>query len=72
MPMLKEPHVIQAERLHQEILRKMSFARKWEQVCSLRAVAWNLKAARLRSQHPEWFESQIQETVREMFLYGST
>ena len=32
--------------------------------------ARELKAAGLRSQHPDWSESEVQEKVREIFLYA--
>ena len=31
-----------------------------------------LKSAALREQHPEWDEKQIQQKVREIFLYANT
>ena len=34
--------------------------------------ARELKAAGLRSQHPGWTESKVQEKVREIFLYART
>ena len=34
--------------------------------------ARELKAAGLRSQHPGWTESEVQEKVREIFLYART
>lgn len=46
--------------------------KKWEQMVKLREMAWNLKAAYLRKLHPDWNEQQIQEKVREIFLYATT
>ena len=34
--------------------------------------ARELKAAGLRAQHPDWTEKEIQEKVREIFLYAIT
>jgi DNA-binding transcriptional regulator WhiA len=34
--------------------------------------ARQLKAASLRVQHPDWSENQIQEMVKEIFLYAAT
>jgi hypothetical protein len=31
-----------------------------------------LKAAGLREQHPDWSEKQVQEKVKEIFLYATT
>lgn len=50
----------------------MPFSQKLELMSDLRALAWNLKMARIRSQHPEWTEAQIQDEVRKIFLHGST
>ena len=35
-------------------------------------TARELKAAGLRRQHPEWTEQQIDQKVREIFLYART
>lgn len=51
---------------------KRNFAQKWGQVQTLREIAWKLKAARMRSLHPEWSETQVQNAVKEIFLYGIT
>ena len=34
--------------------------------------AWDLKAAGLTAQNQDWSEKQIQEKVREIFLYART
>lgn len=60
------------EEIQNQIYSNMSFAQKWERVCDLRTIAWNLKAARLRSQHADWSEFEVQGAVRKIFLYGST
>jgi hypothetical protein len=61
-----------AEDLRIEIFRKMSFARKLAELGRMRDLAWSLKAAALRSRHPDWTEPQIQRAVREVFLYATT
>jgi hypothetical protein len=33
--------------------------------------AWKLKAAWVRQQHPDWTGQQIEDAVREAFLYAS-
>jgi hypothetical protein len=68
----KKPTSRKAEKLHQDALRKMTFAQKWEQVWVLRETAWRLKAAGIKSLHPDWSESQVQDAVKKVFLYGST
>jgi hypothetical protein len=52
--------------------RRMTPAEKLEIALQLRQAAWELKAAGLRTQHPEWSEEQVQESVREIFLYART
>ncbi len=61
-----------AEEIQVDIYSKMSFAQKWERVWDLRNIAWSLKAVRLRSLNPDWPETQVQDEVRKIFLYGST
>ncbi len=34
--------------------------------------ARRLKAARLRQQHPDWSEEQVQQRVKEIFMYMVT
>lgn len=55
-----------------EIYAKMSPSEKWEQVCRLREMAWAMKSARIRSQHPDWSEDQIFHEVKKIFLYAVT
>lgn len=55
-----------------DIYGGMSFSQKWEQVLKRRETAWALKAAGIRSQHPEWSEQQVQDHVRQIFLYATT
>ena len=61
-----------AEEIQGEIYLKMSFARKWEEVCRLRETAWKLKAAGIRNQHPNWNEREVEAEVRKIFLYATT
>lgn len=60
------------ENMQGHIYKSMSPAEKWNQVCQLRQMAWQLKAAGLRSQHPDWTEEEIQHSVRKIFLYATT
>jgi hypothetical protein len=53
-------------------LQKMSGARKLQSAFALYWEARKLKAARLRVQHPEWTEEQIQQQVREIFMHAVT
>jgi len=47
-------------------------AQKWEAVVKLREMAWELKTAMVRSNHPDWSSEQVYSAVREIFLYAVT
>ena len=53
-----------------EIYRRMTPARRLELGLGLNRAARELKAAALRSQHPDWNDSQVLQAVREAFLYA--
>ena len=55
-----------------EIYKAMTPLRRLEVAGEMYREAWELKAAGLRSQHPDWSEERIQEEVREIFLYART
>ena len=61
-----------AEKIQAKIYSKMSFARKWEEVCRLRETAWALKTAGIRAQYPGWSDQQVETEVRKIFLYATT
>ena len=46
--------------------------RKLELSAQLRELAWELKALGIRSQHPGMPDAEVQERVREIFLYART
>lgn len=46
--------------------------RKLELAAQLRELAWELKALGIRSQHPGMPDAEVQERVREIFLYART
>jgi hypothetical protein len=54
-----------------DALRRMTAEQKLAVAQQLRATAWELKAAGIRAQHPEWPEGEVQAKVREIFLYAS-
>ena len=54
------------------IYRSMTPEQKLKVAMDLYHCARELKAAGLRSQHPGWTESEVQEKVREIFLYART
>ncbi|NLG17983.1 MAG: hypothetical protein GX556_11690 [Fibrobacter sp.] len=50
----------------------MTPAQKWETAKSLRDLAWKLKLTAVRHEHPDWSEEEIENKVKEIFLYAST
>ena len=61
--------------LHPEqkkIYQSMTPEQKVRIALDLYHCAWDLKAAGLRAQVQDWSEKQIQEKVREIFLYART
>jgi len=61
--------------LHPEqkrIFQSMSPEQKLNLVLRLYHSARELKEAGLRAQHPKWTEKQIQQRLREIFLYART
>ena len=65
-------HEQEAERVRIEIYRKMSPADKWRQFCEMYRFAWAVKRAGVREQHPDWTDQQVEDKVREIFLYATT
>ncbi|MEX1113870.1 MAG: hypothetical protein WEB53_01380 [Akkermansiaceae bacterium] len=63
-------HVRHAEQAQDEILRAMSPRRRLEVARELYEVAWQLKAAGLRHEHPDWPEDHILDKLRRVFLTG--
>ena len=55
-----------------EVLRKMTGAQKLKASFAIYWEARRLKAARLRELHPDWSEEQIQQRVKEIFMYAVT
>jgi hypothetical protein len=58
--------------IQNQILAKMSPGKKLEIAMQLYYSARELKAAGLRTDHPDWDEKQVQQAVREAFLYART
>ena len=50
----------------------MSPEEKLEVAMQLYYSARKLKAAGVRAEHPDWDEEQVQQVVREAFLYART
>ena len=57
---------------YRESLRRLSGEQKLRTSFSLYWDARRLKAARLREQHPDWTEAQIEQRVKEIFMYAVT
>ena len=55
-----------------ELLKKMTPEQKLNLSQQLYNSARQLKEAGIRMQHPDWDETQVQQAVREAFLYGRT
>jgi hypothetical protein len=53
-------------------LRRMTGEQKWRTAFGLYWSARKLKAAAVRDQHPDWTEEQVQQRVKEIFLYAVT
>lgn len=56
--------------IQNQILAKMSPGKKLEVAMQLYYSARELKAASVRADHPDWDEKQVQQAVREAFLYA--
>jgi hypothetical protein len=61
-----------AHELQRQLVRAMSPEEKIRASESLRAAAWELKAAWIRSRHPELAESEVQDDVRRWFRDAGT
>ncbi len=53
-------------------LRRMTGAQKLRTAFQMYWGARKLKAARLRQQHPDWTESEVQQRVKEIFRHATT
>jgi Rv0078B-related antitoxin len=53
-----------------QILEAMSPTQKLRAAERLYQSAWQLKAAALRAEHPDWTDEAIRRAVREIFLYA--
>ena len=54
------------------ILRAMTPEQKLRAAEEMYRAALEIKAAALRSQHPDWSEDEVQRKVRDIFLHGRT
>jgi len=67
MRKMHSDHDIQKKRF-----QSISPAQKLQLSLDLNFSARKVKAAFLKSQHPEWTDRQIADKVREIFLYART
>ena len=65
-------HLRKAEQVRREIYRKMTPERKLEITFAMNREVRKFKASWLRQRHPNWTEVQVQDKVREIFLYART
>jgi hypothetical protein len=70
MPSLEESHAIRAQQAQDEIIRAMTPGRRLEVARELYETAWQLKAAGLRREHPDWSEGDVLAKLRRVFLTG--
>lgn len=61
---------MEAREEYFRILRAMTPAQKLDAAARLYWGARDLKAAWLRSQHPDWTDAQVEKAVRDAFLYA--
>ena len=60
------------EQIETAILRRMTPAQKVAVMHALWRQAWDLKAAGVRRQHPEWTSPQVHARVRDIFGGAAT
>jgi len=53
-------------------LRRMTGAQKLRTAFQLYWGARKIKASRLRQQHPEWSEEQVQQRVKDIFMHAAS
>jgi hypothetical protein len=70
--MKNKPHVLDAEKRQHDIFRAMTPGQRWEQFQALRATAWKLKRAGVKSLYPDLSENEIETKVREYFRHART
>ena len=63
-------HAREAEQLQDELIRRMTPGRRLEIARKLYEMAWQLKQAGLRRQHPDWSEEEICAKFRRVFITG--
>jgi hypothetical protein len=65
-------HEQEAKSVQLAIYKRLTYAEKYKQLLELRAFAWSLKKTAVKADHSSWTEEQVEEKVREIFLYART
>jgi hypothetical protein len=63
-------HLEEGERIRSEIYRNMSATQKIRILEDMYWTARQMKTNRLKQQHPDWTDQEIDKKVREIFLCG--
>ncbi|MFT4589398.1 MAG: hypothetical protein ACI9VS_004251 [Candidatus Binatia bacterium] len=58
------------DSVQREIFKRMTPLEKLNAAARLRSSAWDLKAAYLKSRHPDWTNEEIHEAVKRNFMYA--
>lgn len=63
-------HSREAEKLQNQIIRKMSPYQRLATAAKLYTTAWEIKKSALKTMHPDWTEAAIASRTRRIFLTG--
>jgi hypothetical protein len=66
----EQPHARRAARAQDELVRAMTPAKRLEVARDLYETAWQIKAAGLRREHPDWPEDFLLAKLRRIFVTG--
>jgi len=65
-----QSHLQRAEQAQDELIRTMSPGRRLQIARELYDMAWQLKVAGLRREHPDWSDEHLVAKARRVFLTG--
>jgi hypothetical protein len=60
----------QPDVLQRDVLRRLTPGERWVVARNLYWSARRLKAAFVRSEHPDWSDAEVEDHVRRVFLHG--
>ncbi len=66
----QQAHLEKARQIQNEIYRSMSPAQKLQISMQMYWSARRLKVAWIQQQHPDWTRQQVEDAVREAFMYA--